>query len=44
LYLKQLEDRLGKKAVSNVTTEAQRNGMIHEALRKQLAPIAEDLP
>lgn len=37
LYLKQLEERLGKKAVENVTTEAQRKGRIFDQLRKELA-------
>ena len=37
LYLKQLEDRLGKQAVENVTTEAQRKGNIYEKLKAELS-------
>ncbi|VGO18852.1 hypothetical protein [Pontiella sulfatireligans] len=37
LYLKQLEDRLGTRAVEHVTTKAQRVGSIYEALRRELA-------
>lgn len=33
LYLRQLEDRLGSSAVANVTTAAQRDGRIWDALR-----------
>lgn len=33
LYLAQLEDRLGKTAVENVTIEAQRNGSIYNILK-----------
>jgi hypothetical protein len=36
LYLAQLEDRLGREAVENVTTGAQRNGTIHDLLMKRL--------
>ncbi len=35
LYLAQLETRLGPKAVRDVTTVEQRNGTIHDALRKR---------
>lgn len=34
LYLGQLEDRLGRQAVENVTTEAQRQGTIYAELKK----------
>lgn len=37
LYLKQLEDRLGMRAIANVTTEAQRKGTIYDLLKKNLA-------
>ena len=37
LYLKQLEDRLGKQAVKNVTTQDQREGTIDELLRSRLS-------
>ena len=37
LYLRQLEDRLGSRAVENVTTDAQRNGTIYHVLKKELA-------
>jgi len=38
LYLKQLEERLGTKAVENVTTEDQRKGIIDEVLRAKYSP------
>jgi hypothetical protein len=37
LYLKQLEDRLGASAVTNITTEEQRNGSIYDRIKKSLA-------
>lgn len=36
LYLQQLQDRLGRQAVENVTTEPQRTGAVYAQLRAQL--------
>jgi len=37
LYLRQLKDRLGPQAVKNITTEAQREGVIYKVLKETLA-------
>ena len=37
LYLKQLEERLGRQAVENVTTEAQRKGTIYKVLKEEFS-------
>lgn len=37
LYLQQLADRLGRQAVVNITTEAQRRGVIDDELRRTLS-------
>jgi hypothetical protein len=37
LYLQQLKDRLGPEAVANVTNEPQRNGTIHDWLKRTLS-------
>jgi len=37
LYLQQLEDRLGKDAVENITTDAQRCGLIYTNLKAELS-------
>jgi hypothetical protein len=43
LYLKQLEERLGKNAVTNVTTKGQRAGVIWNDLKEWASRVlAED--
>jgi len=37
LYLRQLADRLGMRAVKNITTEAQRKGTVYLLLKKELS-------
>lgn len=42
LYLKQLEERLGSRAVNNVTTSEQRSGPIWNLLKSRASQIAEE--
>lgn len=42
LYLKQLEERLGSKAVNNITTSGQRSGSIWNVLKSRAAQIVEE--
>jgi hypothetical protein len=43
LYIKQLEERLGKKAVDNIVIPEQLKGNIDDYLRQQLAPLEKSL-
>ena len=42
LYLKQLEERLGKKAVDNVITAEQRSGTVWDSLKTRAVEVVEE--